>query len=117
MEGITIVIFLVRCAANLLICDTVQTEHLRYVEMETCRAEASRLVARRQIPAGPEVWMAKCRYQLASPDPHRLRRAQTSPNPPRSLPAAPRNEAACGWGEACSTAYQGYGGTPRCSTC
>src|SRR3546814_17549421 len=63
MDGIRIVIFLVRCSVDLLFCDTVSTDHLRYVNTETCRGEASRLIATMQIRAASEVWMAKCRYQ------------------------------------------------------
>src|SRR3546814_21200172 len=64
MDGIRIVIFLVRCSGDLLFCDTVSTDHLRYVNTETCRGEASRLIATMQIRAASEVWMAKCRYPL-----------------------------------------------------
>lgn len=82
MDGIKIVIFLVRCAVDLLLCDTVSTEHLHYVDMEACRGEASRLVATMQIPAGSEVWMTKCRYQLTSAGPGRLWRAPSTQSPP-----------------------------------
>jgi len=81
MDGIDIVVILVRCTTNLLLCDIIPTEHLRFEDMEACRSEASRLVAARQSPLGSEVWMAKCRYQLASPDPRRLRGAQVDRSP------------------------------------
>lgn len=78
MEGINVVIFLVHCATNLLLCDTVPTEHLRFDDMETCRSEASELVAERQNFPGAQVWMANCRYQLATPDSPHVRQAQTA---------------------------------------
>jgi hypothetical protein len=73
MDGVVVVVFLVRCATNLLLCDTVPTEHLRFDDMETCRSEASRLLEKRRRQSGSAVWMAKCRYQLASPDSRRVR--------------------------------------------
>lgn len=78
MEGINVVIFLVHCATNLLLCDTVPTEHLRFGDMETCRSEALELVAEKQNLPGAQVWMAKCRYQLAAPDSSNIRQAQTA---------------------------------------
>src|SRR3546814_497502 len=79
MDGIRIVIFLVRCSVDLLFCDTVSTDHLRYVNTETCRGEASRLIATMQIRAASEVWMAKCRYQLIAAGAEQQWRAPTSP--------------------------------------
>jgi hypothetical protein len=46
------------------------------------RSEASRLPEKRRTLWGSDVWMAKCRYQLASPIPGtfgRRRRNQASP--------------------------------------
>jgi hypothetical protein len=80
MDGVVAVVFLVRCATSLLLCDTVPTEHLRFDDMERCRGAASRLLEKRRRLSGSEVWMAKCRYQLASPDSRpRSRHAQTAP--------------------------------------
>lgn len=77
MEGINVVIFLVHCATNLLLCDAVPTEHLRFDDMDTCRREASELVAERQSLHDAQVWMAKCRYQLAAPGSSHALQAQT----------------------------------------
>lgn len=79
MEGISIVVFVVRCTASLLFCDTIPTEHLRFADMEHCRGEASRLIASRQGHDHSGVWMAKCRYQLAAPDLRRARQANVAP--------------------------------------
>ncbi|HEY9539918.1 MAG TPA: hypothetical protein VIS03_20150 [Kiloniellaceae bacterium] len=85
MDGIRIVIFLVRCSVDLLFCDTVSTDHLRYVNTETCRGEASRLIATMQIRAASEVWMAKCRYQLISAGAEQQWRAPSVQSPPAAL--------------------------------
>src|SRR3546814_19492918 len=66
MDGIRIVIFLVRCSVDLLFCDTVSMDHLRYVNKETCRVDASRLLATMQLRAASELWMAACRYKMIS---------------------------------------------------
>ena len=81
MEGISIVVFMVRCTASLLFCDTIPTEHLRFAGIEHCRGEASRLIATRQEQDHSGVWMAKCRYQLATPDRRRARQADAAPAP------------------------------------
>jgi hypothetical protein len=78
MDGVVVVVFLVRCATNLLLCDTVPTEHLRFDDMEACRSEASRLLENGRRLSSSEVWMAKCRYQLASSDLQRHWQPQTA---------------------------------------
>src|SRR3546814_4844916 len=85
MDGIRIVIFLVRCSVDLLFCDTVSTDHLRYVYTVTCRGEASRLIATMQIRAASEVWMAKCRYQLISAGAAEPWRAPSGQSPSAAL--------------------------------
>ena len=74
MGGIKVMVFLVHCTADLLICDTVPVERMRYASMETCKAEVARLLSRKRELAGTTVWMGKCVYRLSSPDPRRARR-------------------------------------------
>ncbi|HZD53211.1 MAG TPA: hypothetical protein VE175_09195 [Woeseiaceae bacterium] len=92
MDGIVAVVFLVRCGASLLSCETMPTDSLRYPDMASCRSEASRLLAARRQSEGSKVWMAKCRYLLVQPDPRRVRQAQAAPGQPAAaqIPRAPR---------------------------
>jgi hypothetical protein len=61
---------------------------MRFDDMETCRGTASTLIAAKRDTAGSDVWMAKCRYQLASPDGRQVRQEpspfSTSSNAGRS---------------------------------
>ena len=66
MDGIEIVLVLVRCSTGLLLCDTLPTDRSVYADPETCRSEASRLVRQKTLTSGHEVFMAKCRYRLTS---------------------------------------------------
>lgn len=67
MDGISVVVHMVRCASSLLICDTIPTHHLRFPDVEVCRGEAARVIEAERDPASSDVWMAKCRYQMAAP--------------------------------------------------
>lgn len=64
MEGIQIVLVLVRCSADLLLCDVIATEHPNFATMDHCRVEASWQLTAREAAADPDVWMARCRYIL-----------------------------------------------------
>ena len=66
MDAILVVAFLVRCGQNLLICDDLYTEDLRFASMEHCRHELPLLIDEADTAAS--VVMGKCRYLLIEPD-------------------------------------------------
>lgn len=74
MNSIGIVVFLVRCTADLVVCATAPSEHLRYASMDACRAEVAQLVSGRNSGQDDGVWMGKCLYRLAEADSRRTRR-------------------------------------------
>ena len=78
MSGITVLVFLVHCTVDVLVCETVPTDRMRYASMETCRSELTRLLTDKRKAKGTDVWMGKCVYRLASADPRRTRRAIAS---------------------------------------
>ena len=73
MNSINIVVFLVRCSADLLACETLPSEHLHFAAMETCRAEVAQMTAKKTGSDGG-VYMGKCIYLMAEADPRRERR-------------------------------------------
>ena len=73
MSSIGIFMLLVRCSADLLVCEAVQNENLRYVAMETCRGEVAQLVSDRSVPGG-SVYMGKCVYGMDHADQRRAHR-------------------------------------------
>lgn len=85
MDGINIVVFLVRCTSGLLLCDTAPTDHMRFEDMKMCRGTATTLIAAKRDTNDPGVWMAKCRYQLATPDGRHDRQAPAAPFSTSSL--------------------------------
>ena len=65
MSGTRIVIHLVRCTQSLLICDDIETDHLRFKSMAECEAARSAYIdaAKRQGPQYYEI-MGRCRFVL-----------------------------------------------------
>jgi hypothetical protein len=63
MSGIRVVIHLVRCTQSLLICDDLNTEHLRFHDAAQCEAQLPKLIeaATRQGPPASVV-MGRCRF-------------------------------------------------------
>lgn len=68
MNGIIIVVFLVRCASDLLWCEAIDTASLHFPTMRECSEEAAALVSDGQAADPARVWMAKCHYLLAEAD-------------------------------------------------
>jgi hypothetical protein len=68
MNGIQVVIFLVRCSESLLLCEDLPSEHLMFSSMGVCHASVSSVVeeARASSEDGVVVF-AKCQYLLAGP--------------------------------------------------
>jgi hypothetical protein len=63
MPGIKVVAFLVLCAENLLICDDLPSEHLRFADAADCRAQLPAILHQAQGEAGPNmVVMGRCRF-------------------------------------------------------
>lgn len=79
MDGIQIVVVLVRCAAKLLFCDIDLTGNLRFATIDECRSEAIAMLAVRQASPGSGIWMSRCRYRLTRPE---TRQAQSTPVSP-----------------------------------
>lgn len=71
MSGIRVVAHLVRCAADLLLCNDIDTEHLRFADAEECRNRLPVIVGEVQRVSVPgDVVMGRCRFQLErSPTP------------------------------------------------
>jgi len=62
MTGIKVVAALVRCAADLLLCDDIGTDHLRFTDAEACRNALPAIISEfRRAP--DEVVMGRCRFQ------------------------------------------------------
>jgi len=68
MTGIRIVIHLVRCTQSLLICEDLNTDHLRFRDAAHCEAQLPILIeaATRQGPPSSIV-MGRCRF-MPEPD-------------------------------------------------
>ena len=63
MAGIKVVAALVRCAADLLICDDIDTDHLRFLGSEECRSALPAIISEfRRAGAPDEVVMGRCRF-------------------------------------------------------
>ena len=76
MDGIKVVAALVRCAADLLLCDDIHTDHLRFVYAEECRNALPAIIREYQrSSASDQVIMGRCRFQVerASTATRRLR--------------------------------------------
>jgi hypothetical protein len=65
MDGVQIFAFLVRCSANLLICQEVDTESLRFHDIEDCRTRLPAIVHTiGERTERTRVVMGKCRFVL-----------------------------------------------------
>lgn len=73
MSSIGIFMLLVRCSADLLVCEAVKNDDFRYAAMETCRGEVARLVSDWSVPGG-SVLMGKCVYGMGHADRRRTHR-------------------------------------------
>ena len=63
MEGIKVVAALMRCAADLLLCDDIHTDHLRFVYAEECRNALPAIISEFQRASAPgQVVMGRCRF-------------------------------------------------------
>ena len=63
MSGIRVVAFLVRCTENLLFCQDIDTDHLRFADPEACRQRLPALIqAAQRTGASRTVVMGRCRY-------------------------------------------------------
>jgi hypothetical protein len=68
MSGIRVVAHLVRCAADLLLCNDIDTEHLRFADAEECRNRLPVIVGEFQRVSVPgDVVMGRCRFLLERP--------------------------------------------------
>jgi len=67
MAGIKVVAALVRCAADLLICDDIDTNRLRFADAENCRNVLPAIIGELQRRGAPdEVVMGRCRFMTDS---------------------------------------------------
>jgi hypothetical protein len=65
MDGIRVVAHLVQCAADLLVCTHLDTDHLRFVDAEACRRKLPILIREfESVSTTGEVVMGRCRFQL-----------------------------------------------------
>jgi hypothetical protein len=65
MDGIQVVVFLVRCTESLMLCQDLPSEHLHFSSMATCQTDLPYLVEEaRTLGADGSVVMAKCHYLL-----------------------------------------------------
>jgi hypothetical protein len=63
MAGIKVVAALVRCAADLLLCDDIDTDHLRFNDVEECRRALPAIISQfRGASAPDQVVMGRCRF-------------------------------------------------------
>ena len=68
MSGIRVVAHLVRCAADLLLCNDIDTGHLRFADAEECRNRLPVIIGEFQRVSVPgDVVMGRCRFQLERP--------------------------------------------------
>jgi hypothetical protein len=64
MPGIKVVAALVRCAANLLDCDDIDTADLRFADVEECTKRLPAIIGEFQKASAPgDVVMGRCRFQ------------------------------------------------------
>ncbi|MEM7225881.1 MAG: hypothetical protein AAF495_23085 [Pseudomonadota bacterium] len=69
MNGIQVVLYLVRCSQSLLLCEDLPSDHLRFSSMDVCQAEIASVTRETKLgSARGAVVMAKCRYLLIEPD-------------------------------------------------
>jgi hypothetical protein len=67
MAGIKVVAALVRCAADLLICDDIDTARLRFTDAENCRNALPAIIGELQRRGAPDqVVMGRCRFMTDS---------------------------------------------------
>jgi hypothetical protein len=67
MAGIKVVAALVRCAADLLICDDIDTARLRFTDAENCRNALPAIISElQQVGAPGQVVMGRCRFMTDS---------------------------------------------------
>jgi hypothetical protein len=67
MAGIKVVVALVRCAADLLICDDIDTNRLRFTDAENCRNALPAIISELQRRGAPDqVVMGRCRFMTDS---------------------------------------------------
>ena len=65
MSGIRVVAHVVRCAADLLLCNDIDTDALRFADAEACRSSLPAIIGDFQRVSAPgEVVMGRCRFQL-----------------------------------------------------
>lgn len=68
MSGIRVVAHVVRCAADLLLCNDLDTEHLRFADAEECRGRLPAIISEFQrVSVAGDVVMGRCRFQLERP--------------------------------------------------
>lgn len=69
MPGVKIVAVLVRCAETLLLCDNIDSERLRFSDIEDCTARLPALIREAQAAAEDTrtVVMGRCRWLLEEP--------------------------------------------------
>src|SRR5256885_1559000 len=66
MAGIKVVVALVRCAADLLICDDIDTNRLRFTDAENCRNALPAIISELQRRGAPNQVMGRCRLTTDS---------------------------------------------------
>jgi hypothetical protein len=65
MSGITIVAALVRCSADLLLCNDIDTSALHFADVAECTSRLPALIDEMQrVSAKDAVVMGRCRFQL-----------------------------------------------------
>ena len=70
MAGIKVVVALVRCAADLLLCDDIDTDHLRFADAEECRNKLPAIISEHRRTGAPDqVVMGRCRRIATSISP------------------------------------------------
>ena len=77
MPDIKVVVFIVRCAQSLLICDDIDTEQISFADMPACLAEMPILIeAAKRASLSNHVFMGRCHYRVHSS--HRKPRSGTT---------------------------------------
>ena len=68
MSGITIVAALVRCSADLLLCNDIDTSALHFTDVTECTSRLPALIDEMQrVSAKGTVVMGRCRFQASRP--------------------------------------------------
>lgn len=87
MAGIKVVAALVRCTADLLLCDDIDADHLRFIDAEQCRSALPAIISQFQdAGARGEVVMGRCRFlpdRAPATTPGLALRAKPEPGPAR----------------------------------